>query len=214
MKLIKLPANQLKCMESQGFIELRPYTHANPIVRWLFWKRLETMLKLSASTKDAKRVLDFGAGSGVFMPTLSKNFSEVYSLDINTASLEHVKNFYPLSNVRIIKGYGDTLPFKDNFFDLIFAADVLEHFKNSEHIQKEFKRVLKKNGSIIVSGPTENLFYVLARKFIYKHKKPADHYTNVQEIMKISSSLFKIEKAKILPFLLIPGFKVYKATKI
>ena len=213
MKLIKIPSKHLRYMESKGFIEIDPYTHKNPLVRWLFWKRLGTMLRLS---KQSKRVLDFGAGSGIFMPTLSRSFPEVHSFDLNTDSLEYVKKIYGLSNVKITRGdkSKNKIPYEDNFFDVIFAADVLEHFKDSSNIQKEFKRIIRKGGYLIVSGPTENRMYALARKFLYMREKPVDHYTDIQDVMKKSSKLFKIEKIKILPFCFIPGFRVYRAKKI
>lgn len=210
MKLIKIPISQLKSMNQKGFIEITPYIHNNPLVRWIFWKRLKTVLSL---TKPAKTVLDFGSGSGIFLPSLAKNFDEVYSIDLNTESLNYIKKLYGLENVRILKSQGETLPFKDDFFDIVFATDVLEHFKDSTFIQKEFRRVLKKDGYLIVSGPTENSLYRLARKFMYKRKKPLDHYTDVGDVIKKTLKFFKISKLKILPFRFIPGFKVYKAVK-
>lgn len=212
MRLVKIPKERLEHMKSLGFNELDPYTHKNPLVKWLFWKRLETMLDLARESK-ASRVLDFGAGSGILMPSLSKNFKEVYSLDLNTKSLEYVKKDNNLSNVVITKGTGeDKLPYEDNFFDIVFAADVLEHLQDSIRIQKEFKRVLKRNGLLIISGPTENLIYKIARRAIYWFwKKKEDHFSNIDEIIGKSRKLFKVEEIKVLPFALIPGFKVYRA---
>ena len=211
---MKIPLFEIMEMKKYGFKELKPYVHNNPLVRWLFWKRLETMLNFTKPVKNVEKVLDFGAGSGIFLPTLSKNFSKVYALDLDTKPLNHIKKKYNFKNLTITKVKGEKLPYKNNFFDIIFAADVLEHFKDSYNLQKEFKRVLKKRGYLIVSGPTENFLYHLARKYLYKYKKPLDHYTNVYEIIKKSSKLFKIEKSKILPCIFIPGFKIYRAKKI
>ncbi len=211
MQLARIPAEELEIMDKKGFIELMPYAHKSKIVRWLFWKRLKTILELA---EPAERVLDFGAGSGIFMPTLSKNFKEVYSLDLNTNSLEYVKNKYELENVKIVKGRGEKLPFKDEFFDIIFAADVLEHLKDSKKVQGEFKRVLKKNGWLIISGPTESSLYKLARKILYKREIPPDHYTDIYDIISKSRSLFEIEKMKTLPSRIVPAFKIYKARKV
>lgn len=214
MKLVKIPISQLKHMQSLGFIELTPYVHKNPLVRWIFWKRLKTILNFAVNEK-AKRVLDFGAGSGIFMLSLAKYYKEVHSLDLNTKALEYLKKRYRLNNVKIANGnMNNQLPYRHEFFDIVIAADVLEHFKDSSKIQEEFKRVLKKNGCLIVSGPTENFIYQLARKYLYRRKKPADHYTNVDDVLKKSAKLFKIEKVKVLPFVFIPGFKIYKARKI
>ncbi|MEK6906444.1 MAG: class I SAM-dependent methyltransferase [Nanoarchaeota archaeon] len=212
MKLIKIPISEMKNMKKRGFPELTPYTHSNPLVRWLFWKRIKIVLGL---TSPAKRVLDFGAGSGILMPSLSKNFREVYSLDLDTTSLKYLKKKNNFNNVKIIKGNkNNKLPFKKDFFDIIFAADVLEHFKESLEIQKEFKRVLKKGGYLVVSGPTENILYEIGRKILYWRKKPSDHYTNVKEVMKKSSELFKIERVKTIPSHIIPAFKIYRAKKV
>lgn len=213
MKFIKIKKPHLRYMKSKNFNEIADYLHRNPLIAWLFWKRLKTMLNLS---KPAKRVLDFGSGSGVFLPSLSRNFVEVYAFDLDIESLEYVKKTYNLENVKIIKGVRgkNRLPYKNNFFDIIFAADVLEHFKDSLKIQEEFKRILKINGSLIVSGPTENFLYRLVRKYIYRQRKPKDHYTDIFDVMNKSKRLFKIEKIIILPCPLIPGFKIYRAKKV
>lgn len=214
--LVKISDEDLKKMKAINCREVGDYCHKNPLIKWLFWRRLETMLRMTKNVEDVKRVLDFGAGSGILMPTLAENFAEVYSLDLDTSSLEYVKKLCQLKNVNVIKGKqnDDRLPFPDNFFDIIFAADVLEHFKDSSKIQEEFKRVLKKGGDLIISGPTENFLYRLARKYVYKQKKPKDHYTDVYDVMKKTSRVLKIGKRKIIPCIFIPGFKIYKAKKI
>lgn len=212
MELIKISISEMKKMKEKGFPELTPYTHPNPLVKWLFWKRIKTILGLAS---PSEKVLDFGAGSGILMPSLSKNFKEVYSLDLDTAPLRYMKEKNNFNNVKIIQGNkNNKLPFKDNFFDIIFAADVLEHFKESSEIQKEFKRVLKKGGYLVVSGPTENKLYEIGRKFLYWRKKPSDHYTDVKEVMKKSSELFKIESVKTIPLPVIPAFSIYRAKKV
>lgn len=210
MELIKIPIAELKEMDSKGFIELAPYIHKNPLVRWVFWKRLETALSFA---EQKAKVLDFGAGSGIFMPTLSKNFKEAHCLDLNTNALHHVKKLFNLSNVKIVQGKAGKLPYKDEEFDIIFATDVLEHFPDSFEIQKEFQRVLKKQGLLIISGPTENFLYRMARKFMYKRAKPIDHYTDIHHVLEKTSKLFSIEKTKTLPLPIIPGFKIIKARK-
>jgi len=46
---------------------------------------------------------------------------------------------------------GDTtkIPFPDHTFDIVIAADVLEHIHDLHTVIKEIKRVLKRDGSII-----------------------------------------------------------------
>lgn len=45
------------------------------------------------------------------------------------------------------------LPFKDEEFDVIYAGHILEHFTENEDVLKEWSRVLKKGGEIIICVP-------------------------------------------------------------
>lgn len=231
MKFIKIPLKILKnmtlylnktgCKEEQG--TLKAYEHRNPLVRWIFWKRIKTMINLSM---PSTRVLDYGCGAGALLYCLSKNINEVYGLDAETRPAEYLKRTLNLKNVKIIKQNSLRLPFQDNFFDIVYAADVLEHFlkKDVEDIHKEFKRVLKEDGYLIVSGPTENWIYRLAKKIIFRvkqdiylsgdNKYQISHCNNINDIIKTSSKFFKIDKIIVLPLTLIPGFKIYRAKKV
>ena len=75
MKFIKVPLADLKEMKRQRldncvlsndahYDTIVAYIHPNPLVRWIFWKRLKEMLNLS---DKANRFLYFGSGSGVFL---------------------------------------------------------------------------------------------------------------------------------------------------
>lgn len=54
-------------------------------------------------------------------------------------------------------------PFKDNVFDIIICSEVIEHIKSPICLIKEFHRMLKINGILIISTPNKNPFlsYVL-----------------------------------------------------
>src|SRR4051812_34522786 len=56
------------------------YTHRNPLVREVVWRRLEMLLGLSGASGRG-RVLDFGGGNGILAPTLSRMYREVVCVD-------------------------------------------------------------------------------------------------------------------------------------
>ncbi|MFY0651326.1 MAG: methyltransferase domain-containing protein [Cyclobacteriaceae bacterium] len=58
-------------------------------------------------------------------------------------------------------------PFLDNSVDLIYTSHVFEHFNNSElkFILSEIRRVLKKEGELIVCVPNAELFFDLYNNF-------------------------------------------------
>ena len=47
------------------------YSHANPLISWLFWKRLHTVMDWIERRAPFKSALDFGCGSGVMLPFLA-----------------------------------------------------------------------------------------------------------------------------------------------
>lgn len=62
------------------------------------------------------------------------------------------------------------LPFKNNSFEIIVCFGVLEHVKNQEKLIKELKRILKKDGKLIIS----------CASVMSVHDAP-NHYTNLTE---------------------------------
>lgn len=213
MNLTKFTLGTLKSLQTEGVQEISYYAHSNPLVRWIFWRRLETVAKLVPSVDEDSKVLDFGAGSGILTFNLAKNFKKIHAFDLKTESLHFIKKKYNLENVSVDKAEGFKLPYDDNYFDLIFAADVLEHMHDSTETQNEFRRVLKKGGCLIVSVPTENWIYDVARKAMAWHQKPVDHYSDAKTVIGVSRKIFNVEKIITLPVRAIPGFKVYRAKK-
>ena len=150
------------------------YTDRNPLVRELFWRRLGALLSLSgAKTRD--RALDFGGGNGVLAPTLSRLYDEVCVVDLRTEMVEELREKDMLSNVKPCAGDIFALGLPGDWFDTIVAADVLEHIIDLPPLIREFRRLLKPGGELLVSAPSENGFYEFGRK-VFGYMKPDDHY--------------------------------------
>jgi len=101
--------------------------------------------------RDIKRkrgmVLDCGCGFGSYY-SLTKDLNTLY-LDLSYNQLKRFGKIYGLRSNRIC---GDilNLPFKDNTFDLLLCINVLEHVKDIDRALKEFHRVLKDKGILLV----------------------------------------------------------------
>lgn len=95
-------------------------------------------------------VLDAGCGSGEFgvLENCGKPASKIVGMDANAEALE--KNTYVDEK---IVGNLDQIPCHDDSFDLIVCEDVFEHLEQPQKVLKEFSRVLKKNGYLIVRTP-------------------------------------------------------------
>ena len=64
-------------------------------------------------------------------------------------------------NQNIIHFSKSPLPFEDNSFDGITILDVLEHIYNQDEVLKEFNRLLKPKGELIITIPKKHIFSFL-----------------------------------------------------
>lgn len=138
---------------------LPSYTHSNKLMAWLFWRRIDIALKFLNQKKNLK-VLDFGCGGAVTFEYLKSLDSSIVGCDIDIELTKKVCSRLDIKADLCTDLDGQT----DDVFDRILALDVLEHIENVEPILRCFKKILKSDGQVILSGPTENIFYRLGRK--------------------------------------------------
>ncbi len=93
------------------------------------------------------RILDVPAGEGALALRLKNLGFDVECCDLYT-------EIFKLLNTEIKRGNLDEqLPFDDNSFDYIVCVEGLEHIENPANAMREFARMLKNNGTLIVSVP-------------------------------------------------------------
>jgi 2-polyprenyl-3-methyl-5-hydroxy-6-metoxy-1,4-benzoquinol methylase len=163
------------------------YSHTNPLISWLFWKRLHTVIDHIEEDAPYDRVLDFGCGSGVMLPFLSKISQSVVAADVDIIPLEHMTKHVPLSpniHVRDISIEPISLEAAGSF-DLIIALDVLEHVRDLGRTTEGLLRLLKPGRQLIISGPTESLLYRFGRKLAGPEYSGDYHERGVDEIRRL-----------------------------
>jgi O-antigen biosynthesis protein len=134
--------------------------HIEHVVRYLF---------ASQFVKD-KVVLDIACGSGYGSEELFESGAKkVIGVDISEETIKYCQNKYTNKDIEFKVGSVDKIPALDNSIDVIVSFETIEHV--NENLQKEFfresKRVLKKNGALIVSTPNSN-FYPSGNEFHIK----------------------------------------------
>jgi ubiquinone/menaquinone biosynthesis C-methylase UbiE len=107
--------------------------------------------------KDARSILDVGAGTGRYGASFARDFpdSTVYVTDMTDESLSLAKRLAEevgVTNVVFQKEDVGALSFPDDFFDVVFSDVVLQHVPNRADAMKEMTRVLKPDGTLIVSA--------------------------------------------------------------
>ncbi len=197
-----------------GEAALPAYSHKNPFIDWLFWERLKIAYKYASSNgKTKNKILDFGCGSGVLSYMLAKKNHCITACDVEFSPLKLLKKMimFP-SNINFIEGDILYKTLEDNYFDIIYAMDVLEHIDNLEPYIKLFDRLLTPNGLILISGPTENTFYKVGRKIAGKRFTGDYHVTNISKIKKTFNSYLEVTPLKKLLFPLVL-FEIFTAQK-
>jgi 2-polyprenyl-3-methyl-5-hydroxy-6-metoxy-1,4-benzoquinol methylase len=180
------------------------YSHANPLIRWLFWKRLDTAIAL-ADLKPSERIFEFGVGSGVLLPTYHSIAARVAATDLHLEPAREMarRRGFPTEFVTVTN-FPAWSAAQAGSFDAIFALDVLEHVEGDELIEVSglFRRLLAPGGRLIVSGPTESLAYKLGRFVAGFHGEY--HHRNIFDIDRELRAKWKTERALFVPRLPLP----------
>jgi ubiquinone/menaquinone biosynthesis C-methylase UbiE len=108
--------------------------------------------------KNWKKSLDFGCGVGRLTRQLSKNFDDAYGVDISPTMIKKANELNKsYKNCQFVLNDKDSLPFPDDYFDMIYSNIVLMHMPNKKIIKSyisDFLRTLKKDGLVIFQLPS------------------------------------------------------------
>lgn len=104
---------------------------------------------------DGERVLDVGCGVGVMAYAIAKERASrtVLGVDVLETSIEIAREKLSLPNVRYIAGNLLDLSLEAESFDCILFLETVEHVDNTGELLREFHRLLKPNGALVVSTP-------------------------------------------------------------
>lgn len=138
--------------------------------------------------------------------------AHVTAIDIDLLPLEKVKQHIPLAaNVQALDANQTPIPsLAPKSFDLINALDVLEHVDDLPRALSQLMNLLKSNGQLLVSGPTENILYQIGRKLAGPEYSGAYHERGIAEIKRELDRIAHIEHIATL-YQPIPLFEVFVA---
>ncbi len=147
---------------------------------------LEPMVKKYPSPK-----LEIGVGTGRFAEALGID----YGIDPDAGMLEYARN----RGIKVKKGYGEELPYKNNEFYLVLISTTLPFFRDARKVIKEAYRVLKDEGSIVIGFIPRNSYF--GKKYT-KMGEEGDlrfknaHFFTMEEVEKLLEDLFFIVRVR------------------
>ncbi|MCL5030822.1 MAG: class I SAM-dependent methyltransferase [Bacteroidetes bacterium] len=106
--------------------------------------------------KEDDIILDIGCGGGRTVNKLAKTAGKgkVHGIDFSDASVKLSsklnRDFINLGKVNIQKASVSSLPFPDNFFDIVTAVETYFFWPDLENDMKEVLRVIKPKGKLLI----------------------------------------------------------------
>lgn len=102
-----------------------------------------------------KKVLNVASGCGYGSEVLLKTASEIFNVDIDGELVAYGNNKYGNCKNHFLKMDAQNLQFPEEFFDSIVSFETFEHLPDYKKFITECRRVLKSNGSIVLSMPNK-----------------------------------------------------------
>ena len=105
---------------------------------------------MATKVKDGERVIDFGCGIGWFLEFLNHKYPncKLFGCDIS-----HMAMVETLKLVPDCAWSNDATVYPDGYFDVVFCIHTIEHFTDSLPTMLLLKRILKKDGWLVMVIP-------------------------------------------------------------
>jgi SAM-dependent methyltransferase len=151
------------------------------------------------------RMLDLGAGNGIATIAFAQSGFSVTALEpdpsltIGAGAIKQMVEQYKLEDVvKVIEAWGESLPFSDGYFDLVYGRQVMHHAHDLKQFIAESARVLRPGGILlttrdhVVKGQADKERF-LARHPLHKYYGGENAFTLQEYETAMTSAGLKIE---------------------
>ena len=140
-------------------------------------------------------------GGGALSLKIAEKGCEVYGVDLLEDAINSAKRLAEREKIvcEFKVGSAEDLPYPDGYFDKVVCSSSLEHFKDDIKALKEMCRVLKSNGSVVLT--TDSFNYPISIELKEKHSEVAyvvNYYTREKSNEQFEKSGFKMIRSKYL----------------
>jgi ubiquinone/menaquinone biosynthesis C-methylase UbiE len=158
-------------------------------------------------------ILDAGCGNG-------RRALKLFHLNYTKISAVDLFDSIPVKEINYFKASIEDLPFNNNEFEFVYAMSVIYYPTDPGKAIKEFERVLKPGGTLIITAHTKYSLFTLKRIFMRLLKrKNVQHLKDVRfksaneyiGLLKRSNFEINLIDGFNLSFIFVPAYNLFKA---
>lgn len=154
--------------------------------RWAF------ILRRIKAMNCRGKILDIGCAFGFFLKRTASIFDGIHGIDISEFAIKKAKEQIPSAELLVLDIEVDSIPYSDNYFDVITAFDVLEHTQSVDKSVSGIVPKLKKGGYLIVSLPLKDIWGAKIFSFFDKDISHIDIPTKKQMFNIVEKNGLKV----------------------
>jgi ubiquinone/menaquinone biosynthesis C-methylase UbiE len=171
-----------------------------------FRTRLNNIRTLTAPQRN-DQILDLGSGMGTISLEFSKLGAQMTGIDLSqraVSTAQRLARDQNLNGLEFVRADATRLPFKNDVFDKVVSADLVEHLTAAETINalQESHRVLRPQGrlSLYTPSPTHLFEKLKKRNIVIKNDPSHVALKNVSFLRPaLNQAGFRIEKITFAP---------------
>ena len=154
---------------------------------------------IKSAIKNKNKILDFGAGIGTYSIPLSSEGFDVSCVEVDRVQADIIKD-----NGLVV--YDDIKKVDYESYDAVYSLNVIEHIEDDVGALESIKRILKKDGVLIIYVPAFNSLYSEMDKKVGHYRR----YSKGELVEKLNVAGFKICEASYVDCLGYFASLVYK----
>ena len=183
-------------------MDRRVYAQLREIEKDHWWFRGRRRILLAALDRldvRADSILDVGCGAGTNLDLLSDRFSgsTIHGIDIERDPLRYCREDRPFP---VYQADGAQPPFCDAAFDLVAALDTLEHFQDDARALREFHRICRPDGTLLLTVPAFPMLWGSVDDVGHHYRR----YRRRELVAKVEAAGFSVRLVHFFNSILLP----------